>query len=264
MHVAEAESLGLRLTYDLFDLDAAPARWRDLGSVLDDAEARGFAGLNITYPFKQAVIPLLSELSRTAARLGAVNTVLFGRGGRLGDCTDGYGFAENLSRGLPDAPLGQVIQLGAGGAGAAVADALLESGVRRLVLFDVDEARAASLASRLGALFRPARVAVGQDLAAELAAADGLVNATPVGMAASPGSPVPAALLRPGLWVADIVYVPLDTQLLRDARQAGCRVLDGGGMAVYQAARAFRLFTGQDPDPERMRSRFLTDIRAGR
>ena len=89
-----------------------------------------------------------------------------------------------------------------------------------------------------------------------MAAADGLINCTPTGMAKYPGLPLPAALLRPALWVAEIVYFPLETELLRAARALGCRTLDGGGMAVFQAVGAFRLFTGIEPDAGRMLRHF--------
>ena len=100
------------------------------------------------------------------------------------------------------------------------------------------------------------RAAAGRDLGPALAEADGLVNTTPVGMAKFPGSPVPPDLLRPGLWVSEIIYFPIETELLRRARALGCRTLDGGGMAVFQAVRAFELFTGVKPDAERMRRHF--------
>jgi shikimate dehydrogenase len=98
---------------------------------------------------------------------------------------------------------------------------------------------------------RAARLACA-DLAAAVRAADGVVNCTPVGMAELPGTPLPVALLRPEPWVAEIVYFPLETRLLRAARAIGCRTPDGGGMAVFQAAGAFRPFTGVAPDAERM------------
>jgi len=263
MHVAEARAHGLELSYALCDFDAESLRWRDLAAALADVQARGFAGVNVTYPFKQSVLPLLDELSPTASRLGAVNTVIFRDGRRIGHNTDGLGFAENFRRGLPGAPRRSVVQLGAGGAGAAVADALLEAGAERLSLFDTDRERADLLIARLGRLFGEGRVTACVDLPAEMAIADGLVNATPVGMAALPGLPLPIQLLRPDLWVADIVYVPIETELLRAARQLGCRTLGGGGMAVHQAAEAFALFTGLAPDVERMRSRFLADLGRG-
>jgi shikimate dehydrogenase len=108
----------------------------------------------------------------------------------------------------------------------------------------------------LAARFGAGRAVVVGDLAAEVAAADGLVNCTPVGMAKLPGTPLPVALLRPALWVAEIVYFPLETELLRAARAIGCRTLDGGGMAVFQAVGAFRLFTGLEPDAARMQRHF--------
>ena len=260
MHMQEAEAQGLELDYRLLDLDARVSADATLQAVLTGAEEEGFAGVNVTYPFKQEVIPLLDELSADAERLGAVNTVLFRRGRRVGHNTDWSGFSEALQRGLPGCAKARVVQVGAGGAGAAVAYALLHDGVEQLTVFDADRSRATGLVAKLQALFSPDRVAVGEDIGHVAKAADGLVNATPLGMAKHPGMPVSADLLRPDLWVSDIVYVPIETQLLAVARRRGCRVLDGGGMAVFQAADAFRLFTGREPDPDRMRAAFLKDV----
>jgi shikimate dehydrogenase len=263
LHMQEAQAQGFKLAYTLFDLDAPPWEGAALAEVIHGAESGGLAGVNVTYPFKQDVIGLLHELSPDAERLGAVNTVIFRDGRRVGHNTDWSGFAESLARGLPGCPKQQVVQLGAGGAGSAVSYALLHEGVGRLTLFDTDGARATDLADKLRRLFGADRVAVGEDLALALATADGLVNTTPVGMAKHPGLPAPAALLRPELWVADIVYVPIETQLLSAARARGCRVLDGGGMAVFQAADAFRLFTGREPDADRMRASFQRAVGQG-
>jgi shikimate dehydrogenase len=119
---------------------------------------------------------------------------------------------------------------------------------------DEQEARAAALVMALTRRFGADRARAGSagDLGELLRAADGLVNATPVGMVAHPGMPVSAASLRPDLWVADVVYRPMETELLRQAKRLGCRTLHGGGMVVFQAADAFRLFTGIEPDAERM------------
>jgi len=136
-----------------------------------------------------------------------------------------------------------------------VAHALLSEGVGRLLLRDVEPARAAALAASLCARFGAGRAAVATEAEA-LAAAEGVVNCTPIGMAAHPGTSLDVAVLRPAQWVADIVYVPIETALLRAASARGCRTLDGGGMAVFQAAGAFRLFTGIEPDAERMLRHF--------
>jgi shikimate dehydrogenase len=146
--------------------------------------------------------------------------------------------------------------MGAGGAGAAVAHALLAEGVEHLSIFDVDASRAQDLADNLAHCFGPGRAQVGTHLENAMAEADGLVNTTPMGMAKLPGTPVPPALLHAQLWVAEIVYFPLETELLRNARALGCRTLDGGNMAVFQAVKAFELFSGVVPDAHRMLAHF--------
>ena len=188
--------------------------------------------------------------------LNAVNTVVFEGGKRVGHNTDWWGFAEAFRRNLSDAPRGNIIQIGAGGGGSAVAYALLTLGVRALTIFDSGIDRAASLATNLKRRFPDANISAGVNLIESLRAADGLVNATPIGMAKYPGIPVPEQCLRRDLWVADIVYVPLDTTLLKCAREAGCKTMDGGDMAIYQAVEAFRLFTGLTANSDRMRRHF--------
>ena len=260
LHEREADQLGLRYLYRRLDLDRLQKPAAAIGEILAAARLAGYDGLNVTHPCKQLVIPHLDELSPDAAALGAVNTVVLRDGRAVGHNTDWSGFARAFDRGLPEAPLDRVVLLGAGGAGAAVAHALLTLGTRRLTVLDVDGGRAGELAASLGGRFGDDR-AEGGDLGALPAAlprADGLVHATPTGMAAHPGLPLDAGLLRPALWVADIVYRPLETALVRTARELGCRVLDGGGMAVFQAVDAFRLFTGVEPDAERMLAHFTT------
>jgi shikimate dehydrogenase len=258
LHQEEADALGIRCLYQLLDLSVLGLGVEDLPRLLDSAELMGFAGLNITHPCKQAVIPLLHELSEDARAIGAVNTVRFANGRRCGFNTDAQGFAESFKRGLPDAPRNRVVQVGAGGAGAATAYALLKLGVEQLAVFDVDTRRAGALVANLERIFGAGRIRVIDDLPKSLASANGLVQATPVGTREHPGIPVPERLLRPELWVAEIVYFPLETPLLRAARALGCRTVDGGGMAVFQAAAAFEIFTGQTADHERMLSHFHT------
>ena len=263
LHEREGAEQGLRLAYRLIDLDLLGLGADRLEELLKAAEWMGFAGLNITYPCKQAVIPLLHELSDGARALGAVNTVVLRDGRRIGHNTDSSGFAEGFRRGLPGVARGRVVQLGAGGAGAAVAHALLAEGVAQLAIRDTEAGRAEALAERLRAHFGADRAVACTDLAGAMAQADGLVNCTPVGMTKLPGMPLPAALLRPSLWVAEVVYFPLETELLRSARALGCRTLDGGRMAVFQAVGAFRLFTGVAPDAERMLRHFGEMAAAG-
>jgi shikimate dehydrogenase len=258
MHEKEGAEQGLRYAYRLIDLETRNLGAEALPELIDAAEREGFTGLNITHPCKQSVIPLLSDLSDDARALGAVNTVVFRRGKRFGHNTDWWGFAESFRRGLPNARLGHVVQLGAGGGGAAVAYAALKLGVKQLTLFDLDDDRARRLATALAVRFGKGRVVAGTDLAKSMSSADGLIHATPTGMVKYPGLPLPAALLHPRLWVAEIVYFPLETELLRVASRLGCRTLNGGGMAVFQAVEAFRLFTGITPDADRMQRHFAS------
>ncbi|MCX4217807.1 MULTISPECIES: shikimate dehydrogenase [Pseudomonas] len=256
LHEHEGDEQGLRYLYRLIDLDQLQLDSNALPDLLLAAERMNYTGLNITFPCKQAIIPLLDELSPEARGIGAVNTVVLKDGKRVGHNTDCLGFAEGFRRGLPDVARERVVQMGAGGAGAAVAHALLSEGVQQLSIFDVDMERAECLADNLNQHLGAGRAVAGLDLASTLSRADGLVNTTPMGMAKLPGMPVPAALLRPELWVAEIVYFPLETELLRNARALGCRTLDGGNMAVFQAVKAFELFSGRVPDAQRMLAHF--------
>jgi len=256
LHEREGARQGLRYVYKLIDLEALGLDADALPGILTAAQRFGFAGLNITHPCKQAVIPLLDDLSPDAAALGAVNTVVLKDGRRVGHNTDWWGFAESFRRELADVRRERVVQFGAGGAGAAVAHALLTLGAGEVILIDTDQRRAQTLTVALRERFGDRRASCGSSAQVAVVTANGIVNTTPLGMARYPGMALPAELLRPDLWVADIVYFPLETELLRQARSRGCRTMSGGGMAVSQAVGAFRLFTGRNPDAARMLRHF--------
>jgi shikimate dehydrogenase len=256
MHEEEARQQGLRLHYQLIDLDSSGSTVQALPTLMAAARIMGFAGLNITYPCKQAVIPLLDELSDEARAMGAVNTVIQREGQLIGHNTDGSGWSWGFQRALPQARLDRVVLLGAGGAGSAIAHAVLRLKAAQLVVVDSDATRAQGLADSLKRLYPDARVSASTDIAMALAGATGLIHATPTGMDKLPGLPLPERLLRPGLWVAEIVYFPLETALLQAARARGCATVDGGTMAVGQAIGAFELFTGLKADPARVEAHF--------
>jgi shikimate dehydrogenase len=257
MHEREADALGIRLIYSLFDFEAQG--WDDtaLPRLLEQAAWLGYSGINITFPFKQVVIAHLDTLSEGARRIGAVNTVSFAGGKLTGYNTDVTGFADSFKHGLPGVATDRVVQFGAGGAGSATAHALLDSGVEHVALSDTDPAKLSALYAKLARDYGTNRVSVVDDVAASVASADGIVNATPMGMAHHPGLPLPAELIEHRHWVADIVYFPLDTALLTEARKRGCQTLNGSGMAVEQAASAFEIFTGLTVDRARMHKSFL-------
>jgi shikimate dehydrogenase len=256
MHMQEGEAQGLRYVYRLVDLAKLGVGVEALPELLTAAQRMGFNGLNVTFPCKQAVVPYLDDLSDEARTLGAVNTVVFKDGRRSGHNTDWSGYAEAFRRNMADVGKDRVVQMGAGGAAAAVAFAALSQGVETLTIFDIEPQRAEQLAARIRAHFGEGRAVRGQDLAAAVKAADGLINTTPFGMEEMPGLPLPAEFLRPDLWVSDIIYVPSETELLKRARALGARTMDGGGMAVFQAIAAFGLFTGVEADADRMLAHF--------
>jgi shikimate dehydrogenase len=256
MQEREGRANGLSLTYRRVDAERLGLGPDDLPALLDWAHRLGFDGLNVTHPFKQAVVPLLDELSEDAADLGAVNTVVFRDGRRLGHNTDWSGYSSAFRAALPEAVGDRVVLVGAGGAGVAVGYGLLRQGAEHVAVLDADPERAQACVVRLAKRYGDDRVGVAQDLGTSLSEAGGVVNATPIGMVGHPGTSVPFHLLRPDLWVSDVVYFPLETQLLAVARERGCRVLPGGGMAVHQAVGAFELFTGRPPDVDRMSRHF--------
>ncbi len=256
MQEEEAAHHGLRVHYQLIDLDRSAASTEALPTLMSAARTMGFAGLNITYPCKQAVIPLLDDLSDEARVMGAVNTVVFRAGRAVGHNTDGSGWCRGFRRSLPNADLRKIVLLGAGGAGSAIAHAALRLGALQLVIVDSDAARAAALAENLNAHYPGRRVAFTPDAAAALQHATGLIHATPTGMDKLPGLPLPAELLRASMWVSEVVYFPLDTALLQAARERGCATVHGGTMAVGQAVGAFELFTGLQADAARVEAHF--------
>ncbi len=264
MHEREALEQGLRLHYQLIDLDFVDRGADALPDLVNAARAMGFAGLNITFPCKQTVIPLLDELSDEAAAIGAVNTIVFRDGRSVGYNTDSTGWRWGFERALAEASLARVVLLGAGGAGSAIAHALMRMECASLAIVDPLTARARHLAEQLNHAYPGARAQASDKLEMALQAASGLVHATPTGMVKSPGLPLPAQLLNPGLWVSEVVYFPLQTELLQVAAARGCRTVDGGGMAVGQAVGAFEMFTGRQPDAARMQRHFADLVAAAR
>lgn len=242
MHERAADALGVRCHYHL--IEVAGADQAGLRALLDGVKNVGFAGVNVTFPYKEAVVPLLDELSDSARAIGAVNTVVVRQGRLVGYNTDASGFERAVENLVTASPRGPVALIGAGGVGKAIAFALANLGVAELAIFDADQAKATQLAAQLRGRV-PARVAAGVEDALQRAV--GVINATPVGMLPDRGSPIPEVLLHRDLWVADAVYTPLWTPLLLAAKARGCAIMTGRELAIHQAADAFELFTGLKP-----------------
>ena len=255
MHEREAHRIGINYSYVLLDFDKMALPDDSIADVIVAAKSVGFRGLNITHPFKQLAIPAMSALAPEADAIGAINTAVFDASGATGHNTDSWGFAESFRDSMPAAKRDNVVMFGAGGAGAAVAYALMELGVQNLAIVDSDISRSDALSKRMQRSFGP-RVKAANDIAAAVTTADGVVNTTPVGMAKYPGTPFDPHLLNRDKWVADIIYFPAETELLHTARALGCQTLPGIGMAIYQAVRAFELFSGHTADRRAMAGHF--------
>jgi shikimate dehydrogenase len=246
-------------------LDADRLAERRLPQLLGAVKTAGFAGVNVTYPFKQDIIPLLDAIDPEAAEVGAVNTVSIAPDGR----TTGYNFDRRGWRnsfleilGPDSAKAKKVVQVGAGGAGRAVAFALMDLGVADLIIHDLDPARANALKVQLSSNYGASRCRLAGSLEQDIAGADGIVNATQVGMRGFPGCPVPVAAIKARHWAADVIYTPMQTAFLSAAAAKGARVLNGGGMCVHQAVAAFQCLTGVTPDVARLHRTFASAVAA--
>lgn len=254
LYEVEGVHHGMRIDYDIIDLDEIAAGPEQIGDLVRAARTLGFKGVNITHPVKQRVIDHLDELSNEARNIGAVNTVVIDGDRLIGHNTDAYGFYELARRALVNEKTDNIVQFGAGGAGSAVAYANLQGPTNLLTIVDIDFGRSEALATSLAIHFGADRVRAArvEDITPVITDADGFVNATPMGMAHFPGTPIDTNLLTDKHWVIDIVYFPLETQLMKEAAARGARVTGGTGMTAFQAAKAFELYTGLKPDNERM------------
>lgn len=259
IHKREAAAQGFDLAYELFDFDRLMLPDSKLPDLLQSLAERGFAGVNITHPFKQEVIASLDEIDLTAKALGAVNCVKFENGRAIGSNSDWIGFSFMMQSELPNAALDRVAQIGAGGAGSATAFALLALGVSELRIQDVSAARIGALIERLASQYPHAELIACSTAQTAIEGVDGIVQSTPVGMADHPGVPFAPELLEPGQWLAEIIYFPRETQLLHAARAKGLACANGAAMVIGQAAEAFRLFTDAAPDRDRMLATFTAN-----
>lgn len=219
----------------------------ELEKVIRTMPSMGFVGVNVTIPHKETALALADLVTDRAALIGAANTLIFRKDGKIhADNTDGYGFTENLRQGAPgwrpkQAP---AAVFGGGGAARAVIASLIEIGVPEIRLSNRTRARADALRSEFGA-----KIAVYEWVQAGnmLEDAGTVVNTSSLGMVGKPDFRVPLDALRPDAVVTDLVYTPLETTLLRKAREVGCTTVDGLGMLLHQAAPAFERWFGQRP-----------------
>ncbi|MEZ5450716.1 MAG: hypothetical protein R3E89_17665 [Thiolinea sp.] len=228
-----------------------------IAAELQRCRAEGFRGVNVTHPYKRDAFRCVTTLPGFLQGLTSVNTVLFDEGVDHAANTDFSGFCRGyLSQFGQDAAAGRVLMLGTGGVGLAIAYGLMRVGATELVLFDKNLAAAATLLEQLADA--PLNVRLAEvDLVAEMQAADGLINATPVGMFQYPGNPFPAAGFAHQQWAFDAVYTPENTEFLQTCRQRGIATLSGFKLFLYQGLDAFEHFTGLAVDDQQVEIAFL-------
>lgn len=224
-----------------------------LEEILRDCASDGFRGVNITYPYKERAAALVGIEDPVVRAMGAVNTVLFDAPGRRGFNTDHSGFVRAWRQVMGRRGPGSVLVIGSGGVGRAVAFGLVSLGATEIRLVDRDPDRAEALARALRAAGRNTAIIVGTDAEAAAAGAAGVVNCTPVGMVGHDGTPLAASAMKSARWAFDAVYTPTDTRFLRDAAEAGLRVIGGYELFIGQGIDAWRLFTGLPLDEARLR-----------
>ncbi len=245
MQQAAFNYCNLDLHYEAWETEAT-----DLRKVLGRVRQASTLGANVTVPHKEVMGSLMDELDDLALEIGAVNTIV-NRGGQLvGYNTDAGGFLRALQQEGDFSPAGKrVVLLGAGGVARAVSFALAREGVKSLVITDIIAQRAHALASDLESVDSGISISVEEHFAEALPPCDLVVNCTPVGMrhSATEGqSPLDAGLIPKEALVYDVVYNPVETPLLMDAKKAGARTLGGLAMLVYQGALAFELWTDRE------------------
>jgi shikimate dehydrogenase len=235
------EQSGLKLSYELFDTPA------DQGHMLEEKltglKRSGYTGVNVTHPFKELAFRMVDVRDPMVRRIGAINTVRFRDG--QGFNTDYSGFIHAYRHAGQVAP-GTVMIVGAGGAGRAVAFALVTLGANELRIVDSDAGKAEGLAEALRQAGANASAHTLEQLE-HASQCDGLVNCTPLGMYQYPGNPIPPAFVCDQTWAFDAIYTPLETEFLRDARGKGLQVISGLELMFYQALDAFEIWTGYEP-----------------
>lgn len=259
LHRLAGQLSGLDVRYDrLIPKDME----MDFDAVFEHCRTGGYRGLNITYPYKEKVVPKLRIDDPLIAALGACNTVIFEEGGPAGHNTDYSGFVAAYRAVLGERAPGPVCMIGAGGVGKAVAFGLIRLGLEKLHLVDRDLPKADALADSLIAARPGLEITVTDDPAVGAAGAAGLINCTPVGMVGYGGTPLPREMMAGASWVFDAVYTPVETPFLLDAASEGLEIISGYELFFHQGVDAWDFFAGRPVDQAALR-RALIDNGAG-
>lgn len=260
LHEAAGANLGMDIRYQLFDAEELNYGAEDLGDFLSVASRLGFFGLNITYPFKETILDYLGEKSPEVEQVGSSNTVAFRNGRLIGFNTDYTGFKSAWRDAFGTVRPGVVFMLGAGGVGKAIAHGLMELGAAEIRILDIDRKRCRSLVKALSTTNNSVLCKAVEDVSDGLDGAEGLINATPVGMHAYPGNPLNGCVPKGIQYAVDAIYTPLVTEFLASAMEQGAQVLTGQGLCIFQAASSFEIWFGRPAPIEIMVETFKAAV----
>ena len=255
LHVLLGRMCGMDVSYDYLDSDQIEDF--DLIKQLTTCSEKGYAGVNVTHPYKTSARKLITPRKRLPAALGAVNTVVFREDGWRGDNTDFVGFMRGYKKQFGDAKPGTVLQLGAGGVGLATAFGLRGLGANKILVHDKDITRGEELVATLTAADAQAEFVSAENLSDAVRSADGLINCTPIGMNQYPGCPFDVDLLGGQKWAFDAVYTPVETAFLRTATKSGIEVMTGFELFFFQGIEAFEVFSGAEIDADAARQDYF-------
>ncbi|MCO7245939.1 shikimate dehydrogenase [Halomonas sp. Mc5H-6] len=252
LHERLGASVGLPVRYDL--VDSRGVMDFNFPSAIQTLRAEGYRGTNVTFPFKEKAAQLAEIRGEGVRRVGTANTLLFDKDGLRAENTDYTGFISAYRHSFGDQPAGDVLLIGAGGVGRAVACALGELAVSHIHILEHDVSRAESLSRDLNAMGINATCITSEKAQRKLPHWQGVVNCSPIGHINHPGCPIDTAGLGTQHWVFDAVYIPAHTELLNAAHQAGAKTLSGVDLFVFQGVDAFRFFTADHIAPEQIDS----------
>lgn len=250
LHERLGASLGLAVRYDL--VDSLGVEDFDFPTAIQTLRDEGYRGTNVTFPFKEKAAQLADIRGEGVRRVGTANTLLFDEDGLRAENTDYTGFISAYRHSFGDHPAGDVLLIGAGGVGRAVACALGELAVSCIHVLERDATRAENLSQDLNAMGITANCITPEEVQQELPNWQGVVNCSPIGHINHPGCPIDTAGLGSQHWVFDAVYIPAHTKLLNAAHQAGAKTLSGVDLFVFQGVDAFRFFTADRLAPEQI------------
>lgn len=246
-HNELAKHLNINFSYQLNSIDSGDIE--EFKSQVAAQFGSEIQSANVTYPFKEIAIEIANKLDNSAQRVQAANTLVKKDGQIIAYNTDYSGFIQAYKNSRIEVP-GRVVLVGCGGVGKAVAMSLVDLGASELILFDMDNQKAQTLADQLANEGLQVTVANSELLESYVKAANGLVNCTPVGHYSMPGTPIPESWIGSQNWVFDAVYTPVDTQFLLAAKEKNVSIISGFELFFYQATDAFSLFTNTTPSSE--------------